>query len=84
MKKDINKKKIIGILSEKEKELIPIFLKHQKKLKLLEKAGVFEIKDGSATIHFDKFGEIGLISITKYFRFPPENPQPDPLVLVKE
>lgn len=50
-------------LTDKEAKQFVAFKKYQTIFETMDKAGVFDIRRGSAEIHFDERGEIGIINM---------------------
>ncbi len=57
---------VVQFTPEQAKEAA-LLNKHYTFIKLLESVGVFELKSGTVTINFDKFGRVGNIDINKHF-----------------
>lgn len=55
-------------ISEDEARLYREFCKRYAFMKLMEDRGVFEIRDGSAEVHFDREGRIAKIDIHSHYR----------------
>lgn len=57
---------VVQFTPEQAKEAA-LLNKHYTFIKLLESVGVFELKSGTVTISFDKFGRVGNIDVNKHY-----------------
>lgn len=55
-------------LTNDEARQFVTFRKHFTMVNLMESLGVFNIKDGSVEIHFDRLGQIAKVDIHSHFR----------------
>jgi hypothetical protein len=60
---------IVVELNEEDARLFTMFQEHHDFIKLLKNIGVFNIKNGSVTVHFSHVGEI--VSVDKQEHFSP-------------
>ena len=55
-------------LTEEDAKLFLIYQKRYQFMKLLESLGVFDLKNGSAEIHFDNLGQIAKIDLHSHIK----------------